>query len=268
MERKLLTLQLSVFLIFIFLGNMTAQSFEDNPAGEKIKIGLALSGGGALGIAHIGVIQAFEEEGIPIDIIAGTSMGSIVGGLYASGYSSSEQRRIVEEIDWINIFNGKSQNDVKMIGSRYGILEPLLRLRFKLWEIYIPPGFNNGQSISNELFYYTSAANFDGGSIFDNLSVPFRSVAVDTSTGEAVSLGQGDLAQALRASMAIPMIFHPTRFGDRLLIDGGVLNNLPTDVVSEMGSDIIIACDVNGVPSFEEEPRTIAEVAQHTMDIA
>jgi NTE family protein len=265
---KILILQISFFLIFISLGNISAQTLEENSPGEKLKIGLALSGGGALGIAHIGVIQAFEEEGIPIDIIAGTSMGSIVGGLYASGYSSSEQCRIVEEIDWINIFNSKPRNDAKLIGSRYGILEPLLRLRFKLWEIYIPPGFNNGQSISNELFYYTSAANFAGGSNFDNLSIPYRAVAVDTSTGEAVSLGQGDLAQALRASMAIPMIFYPTRFENRLLIDGGVLNNLPTDVVSAMGADIIIACDVLGVPSYEKEPRTIAEVAQHTMDIA
>ncbi len=142
MIKKLEILQLSVILIFILLADITAQSFENNSNKENIKIGLALSGGGALGIAHIGVIQAFEEEGIPIDIIAGTSMGSIIGGLYASGYSSSEQRDIVEEIDWINIFNVRPRQDMELIGSRYGILEPILRLRFKLWEIYIPPGYN------------------------------------------------------------------------------------------------------------------------------
>lgn len=261
-------LLLTFFLSFSFPDDIIGQSLEEDPFVENIKIGLALSGGGSLGIAHIGVLQAFEEEGIPIDIIAGTSMGSIVGGLYASGYTSIDQRRIVQEIDWINIFNVKPQFEMELIGSRHGILEPILRLRFKLWEIYIPPGFNNGQSISNELFYYTSAANFSAESNFDNLSVPYRAIAVDTSTGKAVSLGKGELAQAIRASMAIPMIFHPTRFGDNLLIDGGVLNNLPTDVVSEMGADIIIASDVNGVPSFDEEPRTIAEVAEHTMEIA
>ena len=268
MKRKLVILQLSVFMIFIFPGNIVAQSQEDITPEENIKIGLALSGGGALGIAHIGVLKAFEEEGIPIDIIAGTSMGSIVGGLYASGYSSTDQRRIVQEIDWVNIFNAKPQFDMELIGSRYGVFEPLLRLRFELWEIYIPPGFNNGQSISNELFNYTSAANFSAGANFDNLSVPYRAIAVDTSTGKAVSLGKGELSQAIRASMAIPMIFHPTRFGNSLLIDGGVLNNLPTDIVSEMGADIIIASDVNGAPSFDKEPRTIAEVAEHTMEIA
>lgn len=268
MIKKIIILQLSVILFFIHLEDITAQAMENHPPGNNIKIGLALSGGGALGIAHIGVLKAFEEEGIPIDIIAGTSMGSIVGGLYASGYSSTDQLRIVQDIDWVNIFDTKPQFDMELIGSRYGILEPLLRLRFELWEIYIPSGFNNGQSISNELFRYTSEANFSAGGNFDNLSVPYRAIAVDTSTGKAVSLGKGELAQAIRASMAIPMVFHPTRFNNRLLIDGGVLNNLPTDVVSEMGADIVIASDVNGVPSFDEEPRTIAEVAEHTMEIA
>jgi len=268
MIRRLFRLQFFIFLIFISADNISAEITDENRNEEKIKIGLVLSGGGSLGIAHIGVIQAFEEEGIPIDLIAGTSMGSIIGGLYASGYSSDQQSRIVEEIDWLNIFSTEPKPDMELIGSRYGILEPLLRLRFKLWEIYIPPGFNNGQSIGNELFYYTSAANFFAGANFDNLSVPYRAIAVDISTGKAVSLGRGELAQAIRASMAIPMIFYPTQFENRLLIDGGVLNNLPTDVVKEMGADIIIACDVNGAPSLGKEPKTIADVAQQTMDIA
>ena len=259
---------LSIYAIFILLGNVSVQTLEKDSTVENIKIGLALSGGGALGIAHIGVLQAFEEEGIPIDLIAGTSMGSIVGGLYASGYSSSEQRRIVKEIDWVNIFSEKSPVDMELVGSRYGILEPLLRLRFKFWEIYIPPGFSNGQSISNELFYYTSAANFAAGSNFNKLLVPYRAIAVDTLTGEVLVISEGELSQAIRGSMAIPMIFYPTRFNDHLLIDGGVINNLPTDVLRDMGADIVIACDVNGLPTFEEEPKTILAVAQHTMDIA
>ncbi len=235
---------------------------------RRVKIGLALGGGGARGIAHLGIIKALEENGIPIDYIAGTSMGSIVGELYASGYSSADQIRIVKEIDWIKIFSEQPEKTVEMTGSRYGIMEPLFRLRFKPWKVYLPLGLNNGQRISNTLFKYTSMANFNAHSDFDRLCIPYRAVAVDVKTGEAVALGRGELSQAIRASMAIPLVFDPALVGGRYYMDGGVVNNLPVDVVKKMGADIVIACDVDILSPLKDEPENIADIARHTFDIA
>jgi len=204
-------LLITFFLLFGFLNSSWAQTVRDSLAENKFKVGLALSGGGARGIAHIGVIQALEQEGIPIDIIAGASMGSIVGGLYAAGYSSSEQRVIVKQIDWKGIFNQQPAPEAELISKRYGIMKPLIRFRFKFWEIYIPLGLNNGQRISDELFQYTSAPNFAAGSNFDSLTVPYRAMAVGASSGEVLALGKGELAQAIRASTAIPFVFSPAR---------------------------------------------------------
>ena len=260
-------LLIAVFVLFGFFNNIWAQTIPDTSEVKSIKVGLALSGGGARGIAHVGVIQALEQEGIPIDVVAGTSMGSIVGGLYAAGYSSSAQRNIVKQIDWKGIFNQQPAPEAELISKRYGIMKPLIRFRFKFWEIYLPFGLNNGQRISNELFQHLAAPNFAAGSDFDSLTVPYRAMAVDASTGEVLALGKGELAQAIRASMAIPFVFYPARFEDRLLIDGGVLNMLPTDVVREMGADVVIACSLEELFPLGEEPKHIADVALHTLDI-
>lgn len=266
-NNRLSILQIAVFIFLIFISNSPAQVIDDSTFKKNIKVGLALGGGGARGIAHIGVIKALEEQGIHIDLIAGTSIGSIIGGLYAAGYSSTEQLKIVKQIDWKNIFNEQPDPEVELVGTRYGIMEPLFRLRFKLWKIYLPIGFNNGQKISTELFKYTAAAGFAAGSDFNKLAIPFRAVAVDTSTGKAAILAKGELAQALRASMAIPMVFNPAYFKDQLYIDGGVIDNLPTDVVKQMGADVVIACDLDELFPLKEEPENIVDVARHTLDI-
>ncbi len=257
-----------MYLLLIFSSALAYGLDEDTGLRESPRIGIAFGGGGARGIAHIGMIKAFEEEGIPVDIIAGTSMGSIIGGLYAAGYSGKDLERIVNEIDWNNIFSEQPDKTAEAAGSRYGIMEPLFRLRFKLWKIYLPVGMNNGQRISDTLFKYTSDASFAAGSDFDNLSFPYRAVAVNTSTGKAEALGKGELAQAIRASMAIPLVFNPAYFRGSLYIDGGVLDNLPTDVVKKMGADIIIACDVDELSPLDKEPDNIADIARHTFDIA
>ncbi len=257
----------SFFILFLLAALHLFAQNTDTPQ-KKVKIGIALGGGGARGIAHIGILKAFEEEGIPIDLIAGTSMGSIIGGLYVAGYSSEQQIKIVKEIDWNKIFSELPERMAEVAGNRIGIMEPLLRLRFKLWKIYLPAGLNNGQRISDTLFAYTSRASFAANSDFNNLYVPFRAVAVDTATGKAVALGNGELAQAIRASMAIPLVFDPAHFKNRLFIDGGVLDNLPTDVVKKMGADIIIACDVDEKSPLEKKPENIAAIARQTFAIA
>ncbi len=252
-----------------FAGTGTGANDDISNMGNNTsaKVGLALSGGGARGIAHIGVIIALEENNIPIDLIAGTSMGSIVGGLYAAGYSGSEMQRLVNEIDWVGLFNQSPDPALVLVSKRYGMMEPIVRLRFKMWDIYLPYGMNNGQRISETLFHLTAPANFAARTDFDSLVVPFRATAVDVASAELLFLKRGDLAQAIHASMAIPMLFSPARVDDRMLVDGGVLNILPTDVTKEMGADIIIACDLEGLFPLGQEPKHFADVAIHTLDI-
>ncbi|KAF0149917.1 MAG: Patatin [Ignavibacteria bacterium] len=236
-------------------------------SGKDLKIGLALSGGGARGIAHIGVIIALEEEGIPIDYIAGTSMGSIVGGLYAAGYNGKDQKNIVHQIDWESIFNENPEPGFELISKRYGMMESIVTLRFKFWDVYIPFGLMNGQRINDELFKYTAQANYAAKSNFDSLSIPYRSVVVDISTGEVVAIDKGNLAQSIRGSMAIPFLFYPAKINDRYMVDGGVLNVIPTDVVKNMGADIIIGVDLEGLFPLGKEPTNLMEIADHTIDI-
>ncbi|MCK4421844.1 patatin-like phospholipase family protein [candidate division WOR-3 bacterium] len=257
-----------VNIFFILITGLYAQNVQENPNVKSLKVGLALSGGGARGIAHIGVIQALEEEGIPIDMIAGTSMGSIVGGLYACGYSAAEQREIIHRIDWDHIFNQRPEPRSELVCRRYGMKESLIRFQFKFWDIYTPLGLISGQHISDELFRYTTAASFAAKSKFDSLAVPFRAMAVDVSTGEIIALKEGELAQAIHASMALPLLFYPVRIGDRILFDGGVLNILPTNIVKEMGADVVIAVDLEKLFPLGKEPKHIADIAKHTIDIA
>ncbi len=230
-------------------------------------VGLALSGGGARGIAHIGVIIALEENNIPIDLVAGTSMGSIVGGLYACGFSGRQMRDIVHRLDWNSIFNQKPDPKRVLVSKRYGMLEPILRLRFKFWDLYLPYGLNNGQRISEALFNLTAEANFAAQNNFDSLAVPLRVTAVDIASAELLALGNGDLAQAIHASMSIPLVFSPARVDNRMLVDGGVLDMLPTDIVKNMGAGVIIASDLEDLFPLGKEPKHFADVASHTLDI-
>ncbi len=262
MKTQIKTLLSFTLLCLLFL------SLPQTLAAQKHKkIGLALSGGGARGIAHIGVIMALEENNIPIDLVAGTSMGSIVGGLYACGYSGEEMRAIVHQLDWNSIFNQKPDPRRVLVSKRYGMLEPLIRLRFKFWDIYIPFGLNNGQRISEELFALTAEANFAAQNNFDSLAVPLRVTAVDIATAELLSLGRGELAQAIHASMSIPLVFSPARVDNRMLVDGGVLDMLPTDIAKQMGADVIIASDLEDLFPLGKEPKHFADVASHTLDI-
>jgi NTE family protein len=269
---------LSMFLILFFITTSLDIEGQDDQSnnfsknGEiksdrNFKVGLALSGGGARGIAHIGVLIALEEEGIPIDYIAGTSMGSIVGGLYAAGYNGKAQKEIVHQIDWEGIFNENPEPGSELISKRYGMMESIVTLRFKFWDIFIPFGLMNGQRINDELFKYTAKANYAAKFNFDSLSIPYRPVVVDISTGEVVAIDKGDLAQAIRGSMAIPFLFYPAKINDRYMVDGGVLNVIPTDIVKNMGADVIIGVDLEGLFPLGKEPTNLMEIADHTIDI-
>jgi NTE family protein len=213
---------------------------------SRPRIGLVLSGGGARGAAHIGVIRALEEMRIPIDIVTGTSMGSIVGGLYASGMSCGELEKTVTDIDWVEAFKDtiprkdrsfrrKQDDKTYLIQSKSGLSNDL--------ELKLPSGLIQGQKI--DLILKRLTLPVSSVKDFDNFRIPFRAVATDIATGEPVILDSGDLAMAMRASMSIPAAFAAVEKDGKLLVDGGVSNNLPIDVARQMGADIIIAVDIS-----------------------
>jgi NTE family protein len=212
---------------------------------NRPRIGLALSGGGARGAAHIGVLEVLEKYRIPIDFIAGTSMGSIVGGMYATGMSPDELEDMISHIDWAasftdriprkdRSFRRKRDDDLYLVKNKPGISG------FKL---LFPPGLLDGQKIDLLLKRYTLPVVTVHD--FDDLSIPFRAVACDLENGNPVVLERGDLALAMRASMSIPIVFSPREIDGRLLVDGGVSSNLPIDVVRRMGADVVIAVDIS-----------------------
>jgi len=217
------------------------------------KVGLALSGGGARGAAHVGVLKVLEELGIQPDYIAGTSMGAIVGGLYASGLSPAEIEAAIETVDWINAFKDQpprqDQSFRRKLEDRSFTVDP--KLGFNRGRVQIPLGTKQGQKLMLLLEGYTGhVARVTG---FDELPIPFRAVAADIVTGERVVLDSGSLATALRASMSIPTFFAPVELDGRLLVDGGIASNLPVDVVREMGAEVVIAVDISSPLATREE---------------
>jgi len=188
--------------------------------GKKMKVGLALGGGGARGFAHIGVLEVLDREGINIDMIAGTSAGAIVGALYAQGKSGSEIKSLALDI--------ASQRLVSL-------LDPALP----------KSGFIKGNKIKNLI------ASFLGGNIkFSNLRIPFACVAADINTGEEVVINRGSVPEAIRASISIPVVFSLVKRDNRYLVDGGLVNPVPASIVKRMGADIVIA--VNVVPDIAD----------------
>ena len=211
---------------------------------ERPKIGLVLGGGGAKGLAHVGVIKVLEEQRIPIDYIAGTSMGAIVGGLYAAGMSSDELEGLIENINWTEVFKDKPPRKDRTFRDKEDDYTYLLDFETGVrgGKFRLPEGFIQGQQIYMELKKLTHAVR--DVSDFDQLSIPFRAVAVDAGTGQQVVLEQGSLPEAIRASMSLPGVFAPAYIDGRLLVDGGILNNVPIDVARDMGADIVIVVDV------------------------
>ncbi len=211
------------------------------------RVGLVLSGGGARGFAHIGVLKALEEARVPVDAVVGTSMGAIVGGLYASGMRAADLEAELMRIDWPNLFDRRpprtalSQRDKEQDFE----LSPMLQVGFRDGEFRVPLGAISSRSLEWLLRRYTLPTRRLNH--FDALPTPFRAVATDMETGEPVVLESGDLAAALRASMSVPGVFSPLEWNDRLLGDGGLVNNLPVDVARSMGVDVVIAVNI-GTP--------------------
>ena len=250
-------------LIFLFVCCsllLPGQSTQVRP-----KVGLVLSGGGALGFAHIGALKVIDSLGIPIDYVAGTSFGGLVSGLYSVGYRSDSLLKLVDAVDWQDLFIDQPKREVlpyaeKKYTGRYHI-----RLPLKGFTPTFPSGVIAGQKIS--LLFSRLTYRYSDVLDFDSLPIPFRCVGVDLITGNQVVIDRGPLPVAMRATMAIPSAFTPVVYGDSLLSDGGLLNNYPVDVLKAMGADIVIGVDVSGYKFSRNDASDLFKVMDRAASI-
>lgn len=233
---------------------------------QRPRVALVLSGGGARGFSHVGILKAFEEEGIAFDLIVGTSMGAIVGSLFACGYSPAEIQRLVHSVDWVRLLGGTVSGS-ELVSARYGEARGLVSLRFRRFEPQASPGLLPAQRVYELLFSLTAEAEVAYGGCYDSLMVPLRIVASDLKTGQPVVFAGGHLAKCILASMAIPFLFPPVPWGDSLLVDGGLLDNTPVDVARAWGAEIVVAVDVSSIGEREVRFDDMIDVFRRTMDI-
>jgi len=242
----------------------TPQETPRTPAKQRLKIGVALEGGGALGLAHIGVLQWLEEQHVPVDYIAGTSMGGLVGGFYAMGVSPTDMKDVIERLDWDAILRDRTPyEDLSFLRKQDQRAYPnslVLGLRKGL---YLPAGLNAGHQIG--LLIDRETLPYFGLPSFDDLPVPFRCVATDLVSAKQFIFKDGSLAEALRATMSIPGAFTPVHDGQRVYVDGGLVNNLPTDVVRQMGADIVIAVHLETQPMNANDIQSLLTVLEQSV---
>jgi len=237
-------------------------------AGARPRVGLVLSGGGARGFAHVGVLRALEAMRIPVDCIAGTSAGSAVGAAYASGLSPDEIERALRSADWDrDMFDDspprRDQQPRRRSEEKAFLLD--LTVGVRDGNVLVPPGLISGQKI--ELFLHRMLGSSSLLSSFDQLPIPFRAIATDLVQGEMVVQDRGSLVTAVRASMAVPSAFAPVQSGDLLLVDGGLTRNMPVDVVRELCGDVVIAIDIGGPLLKREDLGNALGVAGQMVNI-
>lgn len=250
----------AMLLAIVVTGNVLAE--DSSNTNHRPRIGLVLGGGGARGAAHIGVLRVLEELRIPIDCIAGTSMGSLVGAAYASGMTSSELAQLVGGINWTETFGTAGTRALQPVALKSAVTySNKLEFGLKDMGLLAPGGLVGSQQIESILRSIVGRARYQDS--FDDLPIPFRAIATDIGSGEMLVLEGGDLAVAMRASMAVPGAFAPVRVDDRVLVDGGLVRNLPVDVARGMCGDVIIASSlVEPAPTAERLQSAMAVVAQ------
>ncbi|HSV71065.1 MAG TPA: patatin-like phospholipase family protein [Methylibium sp.] len=248
----------------LLLVSALAQAAE---APKRPRIGLVLSGGGARGLAHVGVLKVLERERVPIDVIAGTSMGAIIGGLYASGMRADELERELLKVDWDELFASRvARRELSQRRKELDFeLSSALEIGLRDGEFRVPLGTVSSRGLESLLRRYTLPVRAIGE--FDRLPIPFRAVATDMETGKPVVLDGGDLALALRSSMSVPGVFAPTELDGRILGDGGLVDNLPIDVVRAMGADVVIAVNVGTPLAGRETLDTLVGVTAQMINI-
>ena len=240
---------------------------QDTGAQARPRVALVLSGGGARGFAHVGVLKALEAARVPVDMIVGTSMGAIIGGLYASGMKADDLEREILAVDWGGLFNSREPRQLLSQRRKEEDFElsPVLQLGFRNGEFLLPTGAVSSRSLEVLLRRYTlSTRHLES---FDQLPTPFRAVATDMETGRAVVMDRGDLSAALRASMSVPGVFSPLSINDRILGDGGLVNNLPVDVARAMGAEVIIAVNIGTPLAGRDTLGTVLGVTTQMVNI-
>lgn len=243
-----------------------AAAHEPLPEPAPPRLALALSGGGARGLAHIGVLRAFEEAGLPIDAIAGNSMGSVVGSIYASGRTPQELEAIVRSLDWAALFSGRPDRRTIPLAARVETYAATFGVGYGKG-LELKGGLLEDHYINRFLIEQLAAAGWAAGGDFDRLPVRFRAVAGDLDTGEQVVMGHGDLALAVRASLSIPVAFEPVLWEGRRLVDGLIVNNLPVDVAKAFGAAVVVAVDIGSPPIEPWESRSMIGVAAKVNDL-
>ena len=264
-------LRVMVVLFTVHYSLLTAQAQRpettDCTTVKRKKVAVVLSGGGAKGMAHIGALKVLEKAGIPVDIVTGTSMGSIIGGLYAIGYNANSLDSMVRVQDWGYV-----------ITDREDLSRQSLDDRKKQNTYFFSTGMTIGKKDKNaggiikgknlaELFQQLCVGYTDSLDFTRDLPIPFACVATDIITNDEVDFHSGRLAQAMRASMAIPAAFSPVRIGDKVLVDGGLKNNYPADIAREMGADIIIGVTVQGPPKVAEDMGGAMSIISQIVDV-
>ena len=250
--------------LFLCLLPLLAQSAE----APRPKIGLVLSGGAARGLAHIGVLKALEEQGIRIDAIAGTSMGAVIGGLYASGYKIDELEKLALNIDWRQALSDAPPREDVPFRRKQDDRDFLVKQKLSFRDdgsLGLPLGVIQGQNLA--LLLESKLAHASDTRDFDKLPIPFRAVATDIASGEKVVFRKGHLPQVIRASMSIPAVFAPVELDGRLLVDGGMTDNIPLDVARDMGVDIAIVVDIGTPLRSRKQLNTVVDVLNQSITL-
>ena len=247
--------------------SITSYSQDTTTESSRPKVGLVLSGGGAKGAAHIGVLKYIEEAGIPIDYIAGTSMGSIVGGMYALGYTSDEILSIISEVDWDRLISDQVERKKISYERKYESRSQLLTIPFSVgtdkqelqsrsFKNSLPTGIVSGDNLIN--LFNSLSVGYSDPLDFNDLPTPFLCIATNVINGEADVLNKGVFSKSLRASMAIPVLFDPVKIDDILYADGGLVNNFPAEQCRAMGADYVIGVSMS--PGLESDPENLTSL--------
>ncbi|MBR5035837.1 MAG: patatin-like phospholipase family protein, partial [Prevotella sp.] len=256
-----------LFTLAVVLMSGAAFAQNDSTAIGRKKVAVVLSGGGAKGMAHIGVLKVLEKAGIPVDIITGTSMGSIIGGLYAIGYNANSLDSMVRVQDWSYVITDREDLSRQSLSDREKQNTYVFSTGLTIGKRDLSAGgLIKGKNLA-ELFQKLCTGYNDSLDFTRDLRIPFACVATNIIDNSEVDFHSGRLPQAMRASMAIPAAFSPVRIGDKVLVDGGLKNNYPADLAREMGAEVIIGVTVQGAPKVTEDMGGTMSILSQIIDV-